>query len=147
MARLRLEFPDDSFLYRTQMSVRSTDINSGRHLGNDALISMLSEARSRFLLHLGIDDSGPEGPGVIVTDLATVYCAEAWARDLLQFELGLMDRNRYGGDVIFRVSRPADGTLIALAKTGFVFFDYQSGKVAPMSEAFAAHFAQVEQQE
>jgi len=145
MARLHLEFPESSLCYRTEMGVRNSDINGARHLGNDALVSMLSEARSRFLYAHGIDDSGAEsdGPGIIVTDLATLYKAEAHARDLLLFEVGLADPNRYGGDIVFRVSRPADGTLVALAKYGFVFFDYAAGKVVPIPETFAARFPQL----
>lgn len=144
MARLHLEFPDELFCYATHMSVRSSDINAARHLANDALISMISEARSRFLLTHGVDDVKNENPGLIVTDLATVYKAEAYAHDRLRFEVGVTDFNRYGGDLVFRVGRPADGTLVALAKSGFVFFDYPSGKVIPMPEAFAARFPQAQ---
>lgn len=141
MARLQLELPEDCLHFRTHMTVRSTDINVGRHLGNDALISMLSEARSRFLFAHGIDDAGAQdGPGIIVTDLATLYKAEARVRDELLFEIGITDFNKYGGDIVYRVSRPADATLVALAKNGFVFFDYALGKVAPMPEAFRSHF-------
>ncbi|MFC0709883.1 thioesterase family protein [Azorhizophilus paspali] len=145
MARRHLEFPAHALLYRTEMSVSGSDINGARHLGNDTLISMLSEARSGFLYAQGIDDSGAEseGPGIIVTDLATLYKAKAHARDRLPFEVGLADFNRYGGDILFRVSRPADGALIALAKYGFVFFDYRASKVVPIPEAFAARFLEV----
>lgn len=145
MARLHLEIPEHALFYRTEMSVRTSDVNGARHLGNDTLVSMLSEARSRFLFAHGIDDSGAEtqDPGIIVTDLATLYKAEAHARDRLRFEVGLADFNRYGGDIVFRVSRPADGALVALAKYGFVFFDYGAGKVVPIPEAFAARFPEV----
>lgn len=146
MARLHLELPEDAFRYATRMTVRSTDINAGNHLGNDALISMLSEARSRFLFAHGIDGGGNgEGLGIVVTDLATLYKAEARERDLLLFEVGVMDFNKYGGDITFRVSRPADATLVALAKNGFVFFDYRAGKVTPMPEEFRARFPGVSQ--
>ena len=143
MARLHLDLPEEGFCYATRMSVRSTDVNAGRHLGNDALVSMLSEARSRFLYQHGVDDAGgTERPGIVVTDLLTLYKAEARSRDELLFEVGLTDFNKYGADVIFRVSRPAGGQLIALAKTGFVFFDYRTGKVAPMPDEFRARFAE-----
>lgn len=46
MARVRLSFPDDAFSFTTEMPVRITDVNGANHLGNDALISMLSEARA-----------------------------------------------------------------------------------------------------
>jgi acyl-CoA thioesterase FadM len=143
MARLTLAFPADQFYFTTMQTVRVTDINAARHLGNDSMISMISEARARFLFEYGVAEMDEEGNGIIVTDLATTYKAEAHARDQLRFEVGVMDFNKYGGDVIFRVTRPADDTLVALAKQGFVFFNYQRGEVTPMPAGFAAKFATV----
>ncbi|WP_095083124.1 thioesterase family protein [Pseudomonas sp. Irchel s3h17] len=138
MARLHLDFPQNPFFYATALTVRVTDVNAAHHLANDSMISMISEARARMLFEYGvnIDD-------IIVTDLATVYRAEAHARDQLLFEVGLMDLNTYGGDIIFRITRPADGTLIALAKSGFVFFDYPSRKVTAMPADFISRFPEV----
>ncbi len=124
MARLSLHFPEDQYCYQTQLTVRVTDINGANHLGNDSMISMISEARARFLFEFGITEAASDGVGIIVTDLATTYKAEAHARDQLLFEVGVMDFNTYGGDITFRISRPADGTLVAMAKSGFVFFNY-----------------------
>ncbi|HEX5844108.1 MAG TPA: thioesterase family protein, partial [Pseudomonas sp.] len=45
--------------------------------------------------------------------------------------------------ITFRISRPADGTLVAMAKSGFVFFDYQQSKVVAMPATFSAKFAKV----
>ena len=143
MARLQLDFSQQQFRYQTHMTVRSTDINAANHLSNDAMISMISEARARFLFDHGIRETAQDGPGIIVTDLATMYRAEAHARDQLLFEVGVMDFNRYGGDIIFRITRPLDATLIALAKSGFVFFDYAGSKVAPMPDAFRTLFPEV----
>ncbi|KRW61729.1 thioesterase family protein [Pseudomonas sp. TTU2014-080ASC] len=143
MARLTLKLPEDQFCYSTQLTVRVTDINAANHLGNDSMISMISEARARFLFDFGIEDASADGVGIIVTDLATMYRAEAHARDQLLFEVGVMDFNKYGGDIIFRITRPADDTLIALAKSGFVFFNYKLGKVTAMPEAFIKAFPSV----
>ena len=142
MARLKLDFPEDQYYYATQLTVRVTDINGANHLGNDSMISMISEARARFLFDYGVQETGPDGVGIIVTDLATTYRAEAHARDQLLFEVGVMDFNKYGGDIIFRITRPADGRLIALAKSGFVFFDYRASQVVAMAESFSAKFPQ-----
>ena len=49
LARIKLSFPDNAFYFETKMPVRITDINGANHLGNDALISMLSEARAQVL--------------------------------------------------------------------------------------------------
>ncbi|MBA1274688.1 thioesterase family protein [Stutzerimonas azotifigens] len=143
MARLYLQFPEDQFYFSTQMTVRVTDINGANHLGNDSMISMISEARARFLYAFGIRETNGRGVGIIVTDLATTYRAEAHARDALLFEVGVMDFNRYGGDIIFRITRPDDERLIAMAKSGFVFYDYSAARVASMPDDFASRFPRV----
>ncbi|MFJ1258042.1 thioesterase family protein [Cupriavidus sp. CuC1] len=146
MARLDLEFPEDQYCYSTHLTVRVTDINSANHLGNDSMISMISEARARFLFDLrtgDTEDAETDQVGIIVTDLATTYRNEAHARDQLLFEVGVMDFNRYGGDITFRITRPADLALVAMAKSGFVFFSYERKQVVPMPEAFARKFPKV----
>jgi acyl-CoA thioesterase FadM len=143
MARLTLDFPEDQYCYTTPLTVRVTDINGANHLGNDSMISMISEARARFLFEYGVPETERDGTGIIVTDLATTYRAEAHARDQLVFEVGVMDFNKYGGDIIFRVTRPLDRKLIAMAKSGFVFFNYHSSQVVAMPEDFRAKFSRV----
>jgi acyl-CoA thioesterase FadM len=143
MARLILDFPEDQYYYSTQLTVRVTDINAANHLSNDSMISMISEARARFLFDFGIHDSQEEGVGTIVTDLATTYKTEAHARDHLLFEVGVMDFNKYGGDIIFRITRTRDNALIAMAKSGFVFFNYARARVVPMPESFHRKFSTV----
>lgn len=143
MARLTLDFPEEQYYYSTHLTVRVTDINGANHLGNDSMISMISEARARFLFEFGIRENREEGVGIIVTDLATTYRAEAHARDQLLFEVGVMDFNKYGGDITFRITRPRDGAMIAMAKSGFVFFNYRTHKVVRMADDFAAKFPRV----
>lgn len=143
MARLTLQFPEDQYCFSTALTVRVTDINAAKHLSNDSMISMISEARALFLFEFGIVETAEDGIGIIVTDLATTYKAEAHAHDLLLFEVGVMDFNAYGGDITFRISRPADGALVAMAKSGFVFFNYQTLKVIAMPQAFADKFTKV----
>ncbi|NQD94423.1 thioesterase family protein [Pseudomonas sp. CrR25] len=143
MARLKLAFPEDQFCYSSHLTVRVTDINAANHLGNDSMISMISEARARFLFEFGIRETRDDGTGIIVTDLATTYRAEAHARDQLLFEVGVMDFNRYGGDITFRITRPADDTLVAMAKSGFVFYDYRLGRVVEMPASFSTKFPRV----
>ena len=143
MARLQLNFPEDQFYYSTPLTVRVTDINAANHLGNDSMISMISEARARFLFEFGVAETERDGTGIIVTDLATTYRAEAHARDQLLFEVGVMDFNKYGGDITFRITRPRDRKLIAMAKSGFVFFNYKSSQVVAMPEDFRNKFDRV----
>lgn len=143
MARLQLNFPEDQYCYTTLLTVRVTDINAANHLGNDSMISMISEARARFLFEFGVAEAGHDGTGIIVTDLATTYRAEAHARDQLLFEVGVMDFNKYGGDIIFRITRPKDKTSVAMAKQGFVFYNYKTRQVVAMPDEFKRKFGRV----
>jgi acyl-CoA thioesterase FadM len=140
-----LEFPEDQFYFTTQLTVRITDINSGKHLANDSMVSMISEARARFLYQFGIEEVSVNDVGIIVTDLATTYRREAFARETLVFEVGLMDLNKYGGDIIFRITKSETGELVALAKSGFVFYNFLAAKVTPMPEDFRLRFPGVNQ--
>lgn len=143
MARLHLDFPEDQYYYSTPLTVRVSDINAANHLGNDSMISMISEARALFLFEFGVAETERDGTGIIVTDLITTYRAEAHARDDLLFEVGVMDFNKYGGDITFRITRPRDKTLVAMAKSGFVFYNYKTSQVVAMPEDFRNKFERV----
>jgi acyl-CoA thioesterase FadM len=140
VARIKLSFPDDVFCFETRMPVRITDINGANHLGNDALISMLSEARAQFLVSYGVQEASKDGTGIIVTDLATMYQSESFFPEMLSFEVGVMDFNKYGGDFVFRVTKAESGQPVALAKYGFVFFNYHRKQVVPVPESFRLRF-------
>ncbi|SFR63381.1 Acyl-CoA thioesterase FadM [Marinobacter daqiaonensis] len=140
MARVKLSFPDDVFVFSTDMPVRITDINGANHLGNDALVSMLSEARAQFMVKMGLEETVGNGIGIIVTDLATMYQSESFFPEILTFEVGVTDLNRYGGDYVFRVTKASSGQPVALAKYGFVFFDFQHKKVVELPESFRKRF-------
>ncbi len=139
MARVELNLPEQ-FYFTTALTVRFTDLNVGSHVGNDQMIALLSEARSRFLHHFEIEDWRDQGLNLLITDLMATYKKSAWGRNILQFDVGVMDFNKYGGDIIFRVTRPATGDLIVLAKTGFVFINTATSKIAPLPERFRELF-------
>ncbi|MFC3152827.1 thioesterase family protein [Litoribrevibacter euphylliae] len=139
MARLTLELPDH-FVFSCKQVVRVTDLNYANHLGNDAMISLLHEARCQFLDHHGFSESDIGGLGLMVTDLATIYKSECFAGEELTFEVGVMDFNKYGCDVIYRVTKNQGETLVANAKNGVVFFDYHQRKLAHVPEVFRAAF-------
>lgn len=113
--------------FSTDLDVRFDDINIGAHLEFDKLVTLVTEARSRYLESLAIAEVA--SPGVIVTDLVVSYKAEAQLRDRLRIDVGVAERSRVGGDIAYRVVRPADGVVIAVAKTGMVFVEYDKGRV------------------
>lgn len=141
MARIRIPY-DSPTVFSTTLKVRIGDINYGGHLANDALFTLAHEARLQFFKHHGYTELDIEGAGVIMTDAAAEYRAEAFHGDALLFELALADFNKYGFDFLYRVSDDKLGKEVARLKTGIVFFDYTRRKVTPLPQEFAARFLQ-----
>ncbi len=135
MARVMLELPQ-TFAFSVDLDVRISEINYGNHLGNDRMVTLLHEARLRYLRQFGFAELNIEGFGIMVADLVVSFRAESFVGDVLTFEVGVTDFNKYGCDFIYRVSNQAQGKLVAEAKTGIVFFDYEERKLARVPTVF-----------
>ncbi|MBJ2303708.1 MULTISPECIES: acyl-CoA thioesterase [unclassified Pseudomonas] len=142
MPRLQLELKEEFFCFSTTHRVRMSEINAGNHLGNDTLISLISDARTLFLCDHGMppEDVANSRSGTLITDLATLYKAPAFFNDQLLIEVGVTDLNKHGGDFIYRITRQRDARVIALAKNGFVFFDFVAAKVVEVPAEFRERF-------
>ena len=138
MARVKVVLPD-SFPFRTEIPVRITDLNYGGHLGNDALLGLLHEARVQFLRSLGLEnDYDPVSKlGLIMVDVAVEYKGEAFHGDVLHLDLAATDASKYGFDVVYHVHNQA-GKEIARAKTGMLCFDYNIRKLRLLPPELAA---------
>jgi acyl-CoA thioester hydrolase len=139
MARIKLDMPE-IYVFSTIINIRITDINYGNHLGNDALLSIIHEARVRFLSSLGYNEANVEGVGIIMGDVAIVYKSEAHYGDQLRIEINAGEFSRKSCDFFYRVSNKSDGRLIALCKTGIVFFDYMMKKPVAIPKGFLEKF-------
>lgn len=139
LARVRIELPD-RFGFSTPITIYINHINYGNHLDNSALLSLVSEARVRFFKSLGYSELDVEGRGIIVADAAIQYRSEAFHGEVLVFEMTAGDFNKYGCDLVYRVSEQGSGREVARGKTGIMFFDYAARKPAPVPSAFRAHF-------
>ena len=78
------------------------------------------------------------GVSLTMGDAALVYRREAFAGDRLVIEVAAGEPGRSGFRLFYRVTRPSDGSLIALAETGMVAFDYDAGKIVSLPEAVRA---------
>ena len=139
MPRLQLK-PLAEYGYQTELTVRTTDLNYGGHLGNDRLLSLVHEARVSWLAKHGWSELDCAGVGLIMGDAALVYQGEAFAGDRLVFEVEAAEKSRSGFRLFFRVTRPGDAgpTPIALVENGMICFDYQARRVAVLPAAVAA---------
>jgi acyl-CoA thioesterase FadM len=141
MARLKIELPE-TFPFSTEIPVRITDINYGGHLGNDAMLSLVHEARMRFYAHHGWKESDIDGCGTIMADAALVYKAEVFYGDVLRFEVAVADIGRVGCDIVYRATKVGSRQSALEAKTGIVFVDYATRKIQKVPVKFATLFGQ-----
>jgi len=133
MPRIKLK-PLDIYPFSTEFDVRITDLNYGGHLGNDRLLSLVHEARFAFLVEHGLSELDCGGVSLIMGDAALVFQGEAYAGDVLRFEVAAGEASRSGFRIFYRITRPSDGSPIALSETGMVCFDYQARKICPLPE-------------
>ncbi len=135
MARIKIEVPEN-FIFKTEIPIRITDINYGGHLGNDSLLSIVHEARVKFLNYLNYSESNVEGVGIIMIDAGIQYKSEGFYGDVLLIEITVTEFTGVGCDFIYRITNKESKKEIAIAKTGIVFFDYQKRKTAAVPSAF-----------
>ena len=139
MSRVKIDLPG-RFQFSTDIPVRIGDINYGGHLGNDALLSILQEARVQLLRCHGWNELNVEGVGLIMTDAAIAYRSEAFCGDVLRIDIAVSDFSSAGCDIVYRVRNVSDDRLVAQAKTGIAFFDYAARRVVAVPSAFADKF-------
>ena len=135
MAKVDIKLPD-KFEVAFDVEVRMSDVNAGGHVGNHCLVSMLNEAHMKFLKAKGFPDLLVDGKAFINVDLAVVYRTESFYGDVLQIEVAAADLNKYGCDIVCRVTNKTQKRVAAVAKMGMIFFDYQTRKVAEVPAAF-----------
>ncbi|WP_423737556.1 acyl-CoA thioesterase [Chitinophaga caseinilytica] len=142
MARVKIDMPE-SYRFITQLPVRITDINYGGHLGNDAIVSILQEARVRYLASFGATELKALGTALIMADLAVVYKGEGFYGDQLTVEVTAEAFSSVGFELYYRISTFRGGqlTVLAEAKTGMVCFDYTARKVARLPEELKAQLS------
>ncbi|PKO91400.1 MAG: thioesterase [Betaproteobacteria bacterium HGW-Betaproteobacteria-10] len=137
MPRIKIDLPE-KFIFSTEIPIYINHINYGNHLDNSALIALVSEARVRFFKALGYTELNVEGCGIVVADVAAQYKSEAFYGEVLVFEMAANDFNKYGCDLVWRISDQATGREVARGKTGIMFFDYTARKAALVPAAFVA---------
>jgi acyl-CoA thioester hydrolase len=135
MPRIKLDIPAE-FHFTTEIPVRITDINYGGHLGNDSMLSILHEARVRFLMDNGWTEFNVDGAGIIMTDSAVVYKSEAFYGESLRIQIAVKDFSRFGCDLYYLVRERESGREVVQAKTGIAFYNYEEKKLTNVTEKF-----------
>lgn len=137
MARVKLEVPEKK-IFTTDIKVRISDINYGNHVGNDALVSIVHEARMQWLVSNNFTELNIGGAALMMADLAVEYKAESFYGDTLNIAISIGEITKISFEIFYEIttSRNDKSILVAKAKTGMVCFDYETRKVTSIPEIF-----------
>lgn len=135
MARIKIEIPE-KIIATFHIPVRIADINYGNHVGNDAFVSIIHEARMQWLQKYGYTELNIEGIGLIMSDLVIEFKNESFYGDVVEVKLGASDVSRVSFVLYYQLfaTRNNKNILLANAKTGMVCYDYSAKKVAAIPE-------------
>lgn len=133
----RIQIPElGQYVFTVELPIMLAHINRGDHLGNEHLIAFLNEARVQYMAACDAPEYTDAGPTMINADLAVVYKSEARYGERLRIEMSATDFNKYGCDVVYRISTVGDQRLVALAKTAHLHYDSTNQKLLLCPEGF-----------
>jgi acyl-CoA thioesterase FadM len=137
MARIKIITPE-KIIDTINIPVRIGDINYGNHLGNDSLVSIIHEARIKWLSKNGYSELNIGGCGTIMNELAVNYLNESFYGDTLIIQISIGEISTSSFELYYNITTlRADKELkVAKAKTGMVCYDYENKKIAAVPNAF-----------
>lgn len=135
MARVKIEVPQRS-MGTYHIPVRITDINYGNHVGNDAFVSIIHEARMQWLQQHGYTELNIESAGLIMSDLTVEFKNESFYGDQVEVKISAGEISRVNFELYYQLSAKRNGetVLLANAKTGMICYDYMVKKVVTIPE-------------
>jgi len=136
MGRVKLKFPSENPLYVATIPVRIGDINYGGHVGNDAVLSIIHEARMQLLAHYGATEMNAGGSALIMADVEIAYKGESFYGDVLTVKVYADEVAEFSFSLLYHISVVRDGVAkdVAHGRTGMVCFDYEERRIVAMGE-------------
>ena len=130
-----------TILTRHRVTVRFADCDLLGHVNNAKYLTYIESARIDlwraqlgFLRSHVIDEQGKRGHGFILARAEVDFRAQSRYGDTLEVRLGLGAFGRSSLTYDYDVVRVGDDTLVAVAKTVQVWFDYDENRSLPIGD-------------
>jgi acyl-CoA thioester hydrolase len=139
MTRVKLSLPEN-FSFTTAIPVRITDLNYGKHVGNDSMLSIIHEARVQYLKHFGLEELEFYGVELIMSDVVIEFKSELFYGDVVIASVTATEFSKVAFELYYKLEKVPQQTqddkkiVVALAKTGMVCFDYNTRKITAVPE-------------
>ena len=140
MPRIQFALPE-RFVFATELQIYISHVNQGGHLDTAQLLTLVSEARVRFFQALGYREAGVEGLSIVVGDIVAQYKSEGFHGEVMRVEMLPSDFNKYGFDIVYRMTEKSTGREVARGKLGVVFVHPQNKTVALVPPRFMERIA------
>jgi acyl-CoA thioester hydrolase len=139
MARIKIDLPEN-YSFSVSIPVRITDLNYGGHVGNDAILSLVHEARMQYLRQFGYTEMALGGIALIMADAGIEFKNELFYGDVVVASVFCNSFSKVGFDMYYKLEKEINGSrkLIAAVKTGMIGYDYANKKIAPIPEEVKA---------
>lgn len=124
MERVKLDFPAEAVIHRHPLTVRVTDMNYGRHLGHDAIVSL----RVQAFAALGLPEWDMCGYPSLVADLAIQYLSEARWPDALIIETAVPEPQGKALTIYQRILQSDSQKVVATARVNQLLIDQSTGR-------------------
>ncbi len=140
MARVKLIYPSKNPIFSTEIPLRITDMNYGNHLGNDAVLSIMHDARDAFFVFNELHRAGNRRMRPYYGRCYDRLQGQGYYGDILKIELFGCEITAHSFDLMYKISTIRNNTYVEIAdaKTGMVAFDYGQNKVTQIPGAFRA---------
>jgi acyl-CoA thioester hydrolase len=139
MNRIKVELPAH-FHFSTIFTIRISDLNYAGHVGNDSFLSLIHDARERFLKANGYAELSIAGVGLVMADVAIEYKKELHHGDTLKISVAAGGFDKLGFDVFYLLELVAENgetTIAGKAKTGMICYDFTQKKRMPVPQEVA----------
>lgn len=135
MGRLKIDITG-SVIASVNIKVRISDINYGNHVGNDAFVSIIHEARMQWLQKNNFTELDIDGAGLIMSDLAIKFKNECFYGEEVAVSIIACERSRVGFDLYYTLNTIRNNAtiLLAEAKTGMVCYNYELKKITQIPD-------------
>ena len=101
-------------------------------MGNDAVLSLIHEARVQFLAAQGFTELNCAGVGLIMSDASIEFKKEIFYGDTVTAHVTATNFSSIGFDLYYKLE--TNGKAAVLAKTGMICYDYEKKKIAQVPD-------------
>lgn len=139
MAKPKLDYNDEAVLYSTDIAVTVNYLNYGLHVGYDSMLTLLQEARMRWLKQYDMTEvTLAPNVGYVISDAQVLYQSEAFHGDVLTVSFYWQVNNKKMFRLFYKVRNRAEDKTVLIAETGHVCFDLVARKTTSIPDGLLA---------